>query len=220
MAGVLTTTGERIPCDLVAVAIGVSPRADLARAAGLQMDRGVLVDEYLRTSAADIYAAGDVAQVYDPRAGKALLDTLWNVARNQGAVAGQNMAGSSVRYLKPITLNVTRLAGLTTTIIGAVGNGRDPDLVGIARGDSEAWRNLGDAQVVEYEFEVNHLRLLIGQTTLVGAVVMGDQRLSRSLQHLIGGQIDITPIRDRLIAPSAPLDAILADFSQASELAA
>ena len=214
VAAVLTTAGERIPCDLVAVAIGVSPRADLARAAGLQVDRGILVDEYLHTSATDIFAAGDVAQVYDPRAGRALLDTLWNVARNQGAVAGQNMAGGSVRYLKPITFNVTRLAGLTTTIIGSVGHGRDADLVGIARGDSEAWRNLGDARVVEDEFEVNHLRLLIGQTTLVGAVVMGDQRLSRVLQHVIGGQIDITPIRDRLLAPNAPLAAILAEFSQ------
>lgn len=220
VAGILTTTGQRIPCDLVAVAVGVSPRVDLARAAGLKVDRGVLVDEYLRTSATDIYAAGDVAQVYDPRVGTTLLDTLWNVARSQGTVAGQNMAGGSVHYLKPVPLNVTHLAGLTTTIIGSVGHGSDADLVGIARGDSEAWRQLEDALAAEYAFDVNHLRLLVGKTTLVGAVVMGDQRLSRPLQRLIGEQIDITPIRDRLLAPNAPLASILVEYGQAIEQAA
>ncbi|MGC8780420.1 MAG: NAD(P)/FAD-dependent oxidoreductase, partial [Anaerolineae bacterium] len=213
VAGVTTTAGEHIPCDLVAVAIGVQPRAGLARAAGLRVERGVLVDETLRTSAADIYAAGDVAQVYDPRTGRASLDTLWNIARGQGAVAGRNMAGGNERYVKPMPINVTRLAGITTTIIGRVGHGPDADVVGIARGDSETWRQLGEALVAEDASEVNRLRLLIGAKTLVGAVVMGDQRPSRPLQRLIGEEADITPIRARLLAPHAPLAAILAEFA-------
>jgi len=213
VAAVITSTGQRIPCDLVAVAIGVAPRAELARAAGLAVDRGVLVDDTLRTSDPDIFAAGDVAQVFDPRAGRALLDTLWNSARSHGHAAGQNMAGGSVRYVKPMPLNVTRLAGVTTTIIGSVGSGRDADLVGIARGDSELWRQLGQALVAEDEHEVNRLRLLVGPSTLVGAVLMGDQRLSRPLQRLIGEQIDITPIRGQLLAPRAPLAALLTQFA-------
>jgi NAD(P)H-nitrite reductase large subunit len=214
VAAVLTAAGQRIPCDMVAVAIGVAPRADLARAAGLAVDRGILVDEALRSNDPDIFAAGDVAQVYDARAGKALLDTLWNTARSHGSAAGQNMAGGSVRYVKPMPLNVTRLAGVTTTIIGSVGSGRDADLVGIARGDSELWRQLGQALVAEDEHEVNRLRLLVGQTTLVGAVLMGDQRLSRPLQRLIGEQIDISPIRAQLLAPNAPLAALLTTFAE------
>jgi NAD(P)H-nitrite reductase large subunit len=216
VAGVLTTSGQRIPCDLVAVAIGVAPRAELARAAGLQVDRGILVDEFLRSSAPDVYAAGDVAQVYDPRVGKALLDTLWNSARSHGAAAGQNMAGGSVRYVKPTPLNVTRLAGITTTIIGSVGSGRDADLVGIARGDSELWRQLGQALVAEDEHAVNRLRLLIGPSTLIGAVLMGDQRLSLPLQRLISEQTDITPIRAQLLAPHAPLAALLTRFADST----
>lgn len=213
VTAVLTSAGQRIPCDLVAIAIGVAPRAELARAAGLAVDRGVLVDETLRTSDPDIFAAGDVAQVFDPRAGKALLDTLWNTARSHGSAAGQNMAGASARYVKPVPLNVTRLAGVTTTIIGSVGSGRDADLVGIARGDSELWRQLGRALVAEDEHEVNRLRLLVGPSTLIGAVLMGDQRLSRPLQRLIGEQIDITPIRAQLLAPHAPLAALLTQFA-------
>jgi NAD(P)H-nitrite reductase large subunit len=194
----------------------VAPRAELARAAGLQVDRGILVDEFLRSSAPDVYAAGDVAQVYDPRVGKALLDTLWNSARSHGAAAGQNMAGGSVRYVKPTPLNVTRLAGITTTIIGSVGSGRDADLVGIARGDSELWRHLGQALVAEDEHAVNRLRLLIGPSTLIGAVLMGDQRLSLPLQRLISEQTDITPIRAQLLAPHAPLAALLTRFADST----
>lgn len=217
VTSVLTTTGERIACDLVAVAIGVTPRADLARAAGLQVERGILADEQLRTSAADIYAAGDVAQVFDAHAGKAVLDTLWNTARSQGAAAGRNMAGSEIRYVKQPPLNVTRLAGLTTTIIGRVGQGRDADLVGIARGDSETWRELRGALVAEDTFEVNRVRLLVGERTLVGAIVMGDQRPSRPLQRLIAGQIAITPIREQLLAPDAPLAALVSEFAGRTE---
>lgn len=214
VAAVLTTAGQRIACDLVAIAIGVAPRAELAQAAGLAVTRGILVDETLRTSDPDIFAAGDVAQVFDPRAGKALLDTLWNSARSHGHTAGQNMAGGALRYVKPMPLNVTRLAGITTTIIGAVGAGRDADLIGIARGDSELWRELGQALVAEEEHEVNRLRLLVGLTTLVGAVLMGDQRLSRPLQRLIGEQIDITPIRSQLLTPDAPLASLLTRFAE------
>ncbi len=63
--------GHVIRCDLVAYAIGVVPRLELARQAGLAVDRGILANEYMRTNVPDIYAAGDAAQVYDPRSGHA-----------------------------------------------------------------------------------------------------------------------------------------------------
>jgi len=219
VSAALTTGGERIPCGMVAVAIGVSPRTELARTAGLPLDRGILVDPYLAAGQPDVFAAGDVAQVHDPRSGKATLDTLWNAARDQGTLAGRNMAGAHERYTKKAALNVTRLAGLTTTIIGTVGSGRDADLVGIARGDSEAWRQLGDALVAEDHHEVNRLRLLVGANTLVGAVVMGDQTLSRPLQLLIAGGVDITPVRSQLLAPAAPLAQIITEFAHATQRA-
>jgi NADPH-dependent 2,4-dienoyl-CoA reductase/sulfur reductase-like enzyme len=178
----------------------------------LKIDRGILVDECLQTSGPDIFAAGDVAQVYDPFTGKSVVDTLWGPARGQGAVAGMNMAGLSTPYSKPVAFNVTRLAGLTTTIIGMVGKGRDDDLVSIARGDSETWRQLPDAIVAQDNFDVNRLRLLIGEKTLLGAIVMGDQTLSRPIQELVAQQADITTIRARLMAPGAPLADLIADF--------
>jgi nitrite reductase (NADH) large subunit len=212
VAGVLTQDGHRIDCALVAIAIGVRPRIELAEGAGLETERGIQVDEYLQTSAADVFAAGDAAQVLDPLAGKSVLDTLWGVAVTQGRIAGRNMAGQAMPYHKAVPFNVTRLAGLTTTIIGTVGRGSDKDLLGIARGDSETWRQLPDALVAQYAFDVNRLRVLVGEHSLLGAIVMGDQTLSLPLYHLVTRQADITPIRDPLLEPSARLGDLIASF--------
>lgn len=210
--GLRLLDGRTLHCDLVVYAIGIRPRLDLARQAGLAVDRGILVNEYLQTNDADVFAAGDVAQVYDPLSGRSILDSLWTPARQQGYAAGLNMAGRQTPYLKTPPFNVTRLAGLTTTIIGTVGRGRDDDLLAIARGDSETWRQLPDSMVAQSGFDVNRLRLLVGEKTLLGAVVMGDQKLSRPLQNMILMKTDISPIREKLLSPGARLGDIVAEF--------
>ena len=212
VGGVSLASGETIACELVAYAIGIAPRRELAEAAGIACQRGILVDENMQTNLADIYAAGDVAQVYDPAAGQHILDSLWPFARQQGWTAGLNMAGCPTLYTKAIPFNVTRLAGLTTTIIGVVGGGADQDVVGIARGDSETWRRLPDAIIAQDGFEVNRLRLVLGERYILGAVVMGDQKLSTALQRLVRERVDITPIRSRLLEPNAKIGEILAQF--------
>jgi NAD(P)H-nitrite reductase large subunit len=209
---VRTKRGEIIRCDLVAVGIGVRPRMELAQSAGLTTDRGILTDEYLQTSAEDVFASGDVAQVRDPLTGIASLDTLWYPARQQGRFAALNMAGQRTVYRLPAAINVLRLAGVMTTIIGAVGSGEDDDLVSVARGSSETWRQLPNTIAAESSTEVSHLRLMIGERTLVGAVVMGDQKLSLPLQEMISVQTDISPIRAWLLQPRAPLGEVVMDF--------
>jgi NAD(P)H-nitrite reductase large subunit len=210
--GVRTRDGRQIPCGIVAIAIGVQPRKELGVASGLKAERGLVVDEYLCSSAPDVFAAGDVAQVVDSADGQVTLNTLWGLARDQGQIAGMNMAGKSTRYSQPVPFNVTRLACLTTTIIGKVGHGEDLDLQGIARGDSETWRQLPDAIAAQAVFDVNRLRLLIVGNGLVGAVVMGDQTLSQPLQHLILNKANIFSIRDRILQAGAPIADILAGF--------
>jgi NAD(P)H-nitrite reductase large subunit len=212
VAGVRLSSGEVIKGDMVAVAIGIQPRLDLAIDAGITTDRGILTDEYLQTNIEGIFAAGDVAQAIDSSSGKRVLDTLWSPAREQGWTAGLNMAGSKTPYRKSPPFNVTRLAGLTTTIIGQIGGGKDSDLFGIARGDSETWRDIPDAIVAQNGFEVNRLRLMIGERKIVGAVVMGDQTMSYPIQHLVANGTDITPIRAELLAPDANIASILANF--------
>ena len=200
-----TQSGESLECQFVGVAIGVQPRIALAVEAGLKTDRGILTNQYLETSAPDVYAAGDVVQALDPISGKTVLDTLWGNAIEQGRLAGKNMAGQLTPFHKSTPFNITRLAGLTTTIIGAVGSGKDSDLMTLSRGDSETWRQLPNVMAVQRDFEVNRTRIMLGSNTIVGALVMGDQTLSNPLHQLIENHVDITSIRDDLMAPDADL---------------
>ncbi len=196
VAGVETKDGRFIPCQVVATAIGVRPRLELVQGTGIRTDRGVLVDEHLATNLPYVYAAGDVAQAFDPLTGKHQLDVLWPVAVAQGRVAGENMAGVHTRYRKGVPVNVTRLADLIVTLIGAIGHSREPDddLLTISRGDSEVWRGIPGALAVQDLHEVNRQRLMIKNRRLVGAVLIGDQTLSPLVQRLIEEKIDLSPI--------------------------
>jgi len=208
--GVELKDGSRLEAGMVAVAIGIQPRLELALAAGLTCDRGIWTDEFFRTSDPDIYAAGDVAEVYDPGTGRRVLDSLWSIAIDQGRAAGANMAGAGEPYQRKPPFNVTRIGGLTTTLIGAVGTGQeDGDLVALARGDSEAWRQQADAFTVESEANLSRVRVLVGERSLLGAVVMGDQALSRPLQDLIRDQVDILPFRQQLLQSPRELPNVL-----------
>ena len=206
VAAVETGDGMQVRCEIVAVAVGVRPQIELARAAGLDCERGILVDQYLRSSDPDVFAAGDVAETLNTQTGHRTLDVLWNAAVAKGRLAGLNMATEPTRvYDQGAPLNVTRLAGLRTTIIGTVGSGEDADLEGITRGDSQVWSELCSRALVEAQRGDAHIRLALGTDVIAGAVIMGDQSLSRPLQELIEARVDVSSIAAALEAPEAPI---------------
>jgi 3-phenylpropionate/trans-cinnamate dioxygenase ferredoxin reductase subunit len=92
--------GQKVPCDLVVVGVGVTPRVELGQAGGLEVDNGILTDEYLATSAPGVYAAGDVANAWHPTFGRRIRLEHWSSALNQGPTAARNMLGQSSPYTK------------------------------------------------------------------------------------------------------------------------
>ncbi len=90
--------GTVLPTSVVVVGVGVAPRDELARAAGLQVENGVAVNAQLAATAPGVFAAGDVANAFHPRYGRRIRLEHWSAALNQGPVAAKNMLGRGVSY--------------------------------------------------------------------------------------------------------------------------
>jgi len=95
---VVLTDGEVQAADVVVVGVGVTPRVELATAAGLKVDNGIVVDERLESSVPGVYAAGDVASAWHPRYGRHLRVEHWAHALDQGLAAGANASGRTEAY--------------------------------------------------------------------------------------------------------------------------
>lgn len=129
--------GSTLEADLIVVGIGVSPNTALAEAAGLRTDNGIVVDEHLRTSDPDVFAAGDVASAQHPLLGRRIRVEHWDTAIGQGEVSARNMAGQDLAYDR-LPYFFTDQYDLGMEYVGSVGpDGYDEVVV---RGDTKGSR--------------------------------------------------------------------------------
>lgn len=189
LVGVTLAGGQSLPADLVVAALGVKPDTALAQTAGLAVNRGILVDEFLRTSAPDIYAAGDVAETRDLLTGQRLVSGLWTNAMEMGRLAGSNMAGASFSYAGAWgVLNALEVAGVPTAVIGLTlpppGN---------------------DCQVWQGRRGNTYRKLVFQGDRLVGALLVGDLEGAGVYAGLIRKQAPLGDLKDSLISPRAGL---------------
>jgi 3-phenylpropionate/trans-cinnamate dioxygenase ferredoxin reductase component len=188
--GVVLSDGSVESADVVVVGIGVTPRTDLARAAGLRVDDGVVVDEHLETDVAGVYAVGDVASAWHPHLRRHVRVEHWANALNQGLTAGANVAGAGQAYDRlPYFFSDQYDLGMEY-----VGLGEPGDAVTI-RGDVEAreliafWQRDG---IVTAAMNVNvwdvadDLRAIVASGTPIPAARLSDPDVP--LGELAGGR--------------------------------
>ncbi|HSE83879.1 MAG TPA: FAD-dependent oxidoreductase [Thermodesulfobacteriota bacterium] len=96
--GVTTSSGKEVSCDLIAVGVGVTPEVAFLRGSGIELDDGVVVNEYMQTNKHDIYAAGDVANFFDPVFRRHRRIEHWDNAVKQGQIAAKNMMDKRQPY--------------------------------------------------------------------------------------------------------------------------
>jgi nitrite reductase (NADH) large subunit len=126
-------SGRKEKIDAVLISIGV--KADLAflKDSGISAGRGIIIDDQLKTNIPDIWAAGDVAEHSGTMYG------LWTVAREQGKIAGLNMAGSQTRYEGSVPSTLLKITGISVLSVGDIQNPGDQVL---EKSDSQAYRKL------------------------------------------------------------------------------
>jgi nitrite reductase (NADH) large subunit len=216
VAGVRLQSGRTIKCQVVGVAIGVRPNLALVSQLEVRQDKGVLVDEFMRSNVPTLFAAGDVAQVYDRWTGHHNLDVLWPSAINEGRAAGYNMvdvargAQPGFSYLKASPFNAALLFGTHLTVIGRVGtssNGDARELSYLSRGSSHVWTNPFSSHYRSAwdNDGPNSVRIVLSDGRIVGALLVGSQELADPLRRFIDQEVDLGAYQSALLTAERDL---------------
>ena len=185
VGGVVMTDGKEIPCDLVVVAIGVIPRTELIKETEVKLNRGIVVNRFMRTNIPDVYACGDVAEAHDFLINGNRVLPLWPLAHIGGRVAGYNMAGKKAEYAGGTVMSSLKYFDLP---IIAVGNTNPEDI--------------GNYDVlVEHQPEkIVYKKILVKDNVIVGFIFLGDIEKAGMLFHLLKNRVDVSEIKDKLLS--------------------
>jgi NADPH-dependent 2,4-dienoyl-CoA reductase/sulfur reductase-like enzyme/pSer/pThr/pTyr-binding forkhead associated (FHA) protein len=188
VSGVVTTGGARIACELVLIAIGVEPVTGFIKSSGIPCERGVRVDQAMRTAAPDIYAAGDVLETMDAASGRRRVIGQWYPAVQQARAAAYSMLGlldASQPFQSSTFYNATFLYGLDFASVGLT------QMPGDARGYQEI---VADPRPRVYR------KVLLKAGVPVGMLMLGDRTGALAFKRAIDHKVDLMSVAERLFA--------------------
>lgn len=181
VTGVRLADGREAPADLVVVAIGIRPETDLARAAGLEVNRGIVVNDNMSTSDPDIFAIGECAEHRGQVVG--LVAPIWDMAR----VCAHHLAGGeTLSYAAQATATRLKITGIDVYSAGQLAAGEDEDEVVLRDARRGAYR-----------------KLVMRDGKVVGTVLYGDVNDGAWYFDLIRRQTDVSDFADRMILGQA-----------------
>jgi NAD(P)H-nitrite reductase large subunit len=185
VGGVVMTDNTEIPCDLVIVAIGVIPRTELVKDTSLKINRGIVVDRFMRTNIPDVFACGDVAEAYDFLIEQNRLLPLWPLAYLGGRVAGYNMTGKKVEYDGGTIMSSLKYFELPIIAVGDI-NPQDMS---------------GYDELVELKPEKPiYKKILLKNNVIVGFIFLGEIEKAGILFRLLKNHVNVSEIQDSLLS--------------------
>ncbi|MFZ1514085.1 MAG: FAD-dependent oxidoreductase, partial [Saprospiraceae bacterium] len=117
---VCKNSGEEIECEFVGLTAGVSPNIDIIKSSGIAINRGIVVDEYLRTSAKDVYALGDCVELSKPNPGRRPIEAVWYTGRIMGKTVAQTICDQSTKYDPGIWFNSAKFFDIEYQVYGDI----------------------------------------------------------------------------------------------------
>lgn len=195
VAGVVTTSGSQIACEMVVIAIGVAPRIDFLRSSGIECGRGVHVDQLMRTSAPDIYAAGDILETMNEITRRPHVIGQWYPAVQQAKAAAYSMLDlldTEYPFRNSTFYNATFLYGLDFASVGVT---NAPGLQEI----------VADPQPRTYR------KVVFNKGVPVGMLALGDRRQVLAMKRAIDHGVHLAPIAGRLFSADFQLNNWLDD---------
>ena len=177
VTGVLLDSGKTIQGDLVLISAGIRCNIALATESGINVNRGVIVDNYLKTSADNIYAIGDIAEFNGTVYG------IIPAAVGQAKNAAENIQGKQTIYEGTVPTNTLKVMGIDLTSVGLV-NPEDPKYEEIKETDKK---------------KGIYKKLVLDKGKIVGAIILGEKKPVQSIKRLIAQETDITKHKNAIL---------------------
>lgn len=198
--GILLDNGDKLDCQLIVIGKGVSPNTELASSAAIKVGDGIIVDQFLRTSDENIFAAGDVAETYDIARGAKRINALWPCAVEQGEIAALNMSGKKAVYDGSLSMNSADFFGL-----GCIS-------MGITKVKDEE-----NYEIISKTEEDKYKKFVLKENIIVGMILVGDIKCAGIVSALIKNRIDISSVKHLLLEDSfdyAKIMPLVAEFKE------
>jgi NAD(P)H-nitrite reductase large subunit len=182
LKSVMLASGNTLDADLIVIATGMRPNVDAFAGSGIKINRGIIIDESLRTSLPDVYAAGDVVEYVDLITGAPAVSAPWSNDEEMGKFAGRNMAGGTVKYRGFLSvMNATEIFGVPVMSVGLI----EPE--------GEGYEVIVDDTLDDYR------KLVFQGDVLVGAVFVGTISNAGIYTSLIKNGIPVGSLKEETI---------------------
>jgi NAD(P)H-nitrite reductase large subunit len=178
-------SGKIIGCEVAIIGKGVSANTAIVKDTDIKIQEGIMVNEYLRTSVENVFAAGDCAETFDLILEEPQINALWPNAVEQGALAGRNVSGENIIYPGSIGMNSAEFFGLPVVSMGVVRQEQGMEVLLKSKSDGRIYK-----------------KIVLKDNRVKGVILLGDIENSGVYLNLMKEKIDVSSLKETLLDDS------------------